>query len=74
MRSLVSGVVLLGLAHSEPARRRTKAGLQSVWRHTAPVLALALREYAQAAHNRSTGMARLAQAALSAPAELQELA
>ncbi len=67
-------VILVGLVHSEPARRRTKAGLQLVWQHTAPVLALALREYAQAAQNRSTGMARLARAALSAPAELQELA
>jgi hypothetical protein len=70
----VSGVILPGRVQSEPVRQGTRAGLQSVGLHAAPVLALALREYAQAAHSRSSGMARLAQAALSAPGELQELA
>jgi predicted nucleic acid-binding protein len=67
-------VVLAGLAHSERARGRTKAALQSIWQRSAPMLAWALREYAQAAQNRSTGLARLAKSDLSAPEGLQELA
>ena len=67
-------VVAVALARSEPARRRTKAALDSMWERSAPVIHVALSAYAQAIQNRSEGQALLTRAALSVPEELQELA